>query len=90
MPAKQTVSELVAAYERLYDDFNNRDIDDKNIDEPQFEKLAAAAKKIGRAKFQSKADMAAGQKFLDSGDNPSPRDWCFWKIDVYNRMRQFA
>jgi hypothetical protein len=92
MPAlrKQSVTALAAERQRLWDDFNSREVDDKRTDRLQYKKIRAIESRIVKATFKNRADKASGRKILAGGDDPAPIDWCQFKSDLYMRMQQFA
>jgi hypothetical protein len=90
MPAQNvSVSELVGERKRLYDNFNNREVDDEKIDLPEFERITAIESKIVEATFETLASQQVGKKILLDNDE-TPYDWDCFKSDLFMRISQFV
>jgi hypothetical protein len=87
---KKSVTQLAAELLRLSDDYDSRKGDDEKIDGPQLKLINAIGAKIVKSTFKKRADRAAGWKILARFGEPSPDDWCSFKVDLYMRMQQFG
>jgi hypothetical protein len=85
---KKSVTVLGAERQRLWDEHNSRTIDDEAVDGPIIKKIEALEAKILKSSFDNnRAARAGGLKILASGADASPREWCRFKIALFERLQ---
>ena len=90
MTTVPSITKLAAEWHRLNDDFNGRTVDFDAVDASLFKKIVAIEARLVKAAYNTAADMLAGLKILFGGDDPSPKEWCCFRVALYLRMQQFA
>ena len=88
MTTVPSIKKLAAEWHRVYnlfDVFIDEATDLKNMD-----RLYAVEARLVKAVFKTAADMLAGLRILFGGDDPSPKEWCCFRVALYLRMQQFA
>jgi hypothetical protein len=86
----ESLTQLAAIRQQMYDSFNSKTVDDEAVDLPEFNRITAIEAKIVKAVFSTAADLSIGLQILFNGDDPEPERWCPFKIAVYRRMQKFA
>jgi hypothetical protein len=99
MPAsrKKTVTELSAERQQVFEEFNNKTVDDPVVDGPIWAKAMTIESKIVKATFKTNADKLTGLKILLEespgiivGENYPTIFGEKFKLDLFLRMQEFA
>ena len=85
----QSVTELAAIRQSMYDEFNTREVYDEAVDLPAIDEINAVEAELVKASYETEAAFQVGSKILlDNGE--TPHDWCCFKSDLFMRMQQFV
>jgi hypothetical protein len=87
---KKNVAALAAERQRLWDEYNSKNVDDEAVDVPILKKIRALESRIVKAEFKTSAEKLDGLRTLLIGEDADPDEWCDFKASLFRRMMQFV
>ena len=90
MPREKSVNVLAAERQRLWDDYNSKDVADEAVDAPILKKIRALESRIVKATFKTSTEKLVGLRTLLIGEDANPDEWCGFKATLFRRMMQFV